>query len=135
MRQAHLACNVREDQVVTELSYEGQTVFCADVSASAAYYEDVLGLHRAFESGGDIAMTLPAVDHPEAAITLYLHPAESPTPVDLGTFRVADIATFLDRYRAARYPVITEPEDTPWGTREATIADLDGNSLLITAKL
>ena len=120
---------------MSELSYEGRTVFCTDVSASATYYEHVLGLRRAFESGGDIAMTLPAVDHPAAAITLYLHHADAPPPVDLGTFRVPDVDAFLERYRAAGYPVVIEPADTPWGTREATINDLDGNGLLITATL
>lgn len=120
---------------MSDLRYEGQTVFCTDVPASATYYEDVLGLHRAYESGGDIAMTLPAVDHPEASITLYLHPADAPTPVDLGMFRVPDVNAFLTRYRAAEYPVIIEPADTPWGTREATINDLDGNGLCVASAL
>lgn len=115
------------------LSYEGRTVFCKDVSASATYYQDVLGLRRAFEGGGDIAMTLPAVDHPDAMITLYLHPADVPIAEDLGTFRVPDVDAFLEHYREAGYAVVTGPTDTPWGTREATINDLDGNGLNVTA--
>lgn len=115
------------------LSYEGRTVFCKDVSASAAYYEAALGLQRAFESGGDIAMTLPVVDHPDATITFYLHHADDPTPVDLGTFRTPDVDAFLEQYRSAGYPVVVEPADTPWGTREATINDLDGNGLCLNA--
>ena len=120
---------------MSELSYEGRTVFCADVSASATYYEKVLGLRRAFEADGDIGMTLPVVDSPEAEITLYLHHATAPTPVDLGSFRVPDVDAFIDRYRAAGYPVVAEPADTPWGTREAIINDLDGNGLLVAASL
>jgi catechol 2,3-dioxygenase-like lactoylglutathione lyase family enzyme len=118
---------------MSELSYEGRTVFCADVAASATYYEKVLGLRRAYEADGDICMTLPVVDHPEAQVTLYLHHAVTPTPIDLGNFRVPDVDAFIARYRAAGYPVVTEPADTPWGTREAAITDLDGNGLLVTA--
>lgn len=118
-----------------EVSYEGRTVFCADVTASATYYEQVLGFRRDFESGGDISMSLPAFDHPEATFTFYLHPATAPTPVDLGSFRVPDLDAFIERYRAAGYPVSVEPADTPWGTREATIKDLDGNGLLVAASL
>lgn len=120
---------------MSDLSYEGRTVFCTDVAASATYYEAVLGLHRAFESDGDIAMTLAVVDHPEAAITFYLHHATAPTPVDLGSFRVPDVDAFIDRYRAAGYPVVVGPSETPWGTREAVINDPDGNGLLVTAPL
>lgn len=120
---------------MSELSYEGRTVFCTDVSTSASYYEHVLGLRRAFESGGDIAMTLPAVDHPDAEITLYLHHADAPTPEDLGTFRVSDLDAFLEKYRGAGYSVATEPTDTPWGSRDATINDPDGHGLLLTAPL
>jgi len=131
----HLARNFEEETTVSRLSYEGRTVFCKDVPASATYYQDVLGLQRAFEGGGDIAMTLPAVDHPDAMITLYLHPADDPRPEDLGTFHVLDVDSFLEEYRAAGYAVVTEPTDTPWGTREATINDLDGNGLRLTAPL
>lgn len=118
---------------MSELSYEGRAVFCADVSASATYYEKILGLRRDYESDGDICMTLAVVDHPEARVTLYLHHTATPTPVDLGSFRVPDVDAFVARYRVAGYPVVTEPVDTPWGTREATISDLDGNGLLVTA--
>jgi len=118
---------------VSELSYEGRIVFCSDVSASAVYYEEVLGLCRAFEADGDIGRTVPVADHPEAQVTFYLHHGAAPDPVDLGYFRVADVDAFIDRYRAAGYPVVVEPADTPWGTREATINDPDGNGLLLTA--
>ncbi len=118
-----------------EVSYEGRTVFCTDVSASANYYEDILGFRRDFESGGDISMSLSPFNHPEAAVTFYLHPASAPTPVELGSFRVRDVDAFIDRYRAAGYPVVAEPADTPWGTREAVINDLDGNGLLVASSL
>jgi catechol 2,3-dioxygenase-like lactoylglutathione lyase family enzyme len=117
---------------MSELSYEGRTVFCTNVPASAGYYEKVLGLRRAFESDGDIAMTLPAVDNPEAEITFYLHHTTTPTPVDLGTFRVPDLDAFIERYRAAGFAIVAEPVDTPWGTRDAAISDPDGNGLNLT---
>lgn len=117
------------------LSYEGRTVFCSDVAASARYYEEALGFHRAFESGGDIAMTIPVADTQPAHVTFYLHHAAAPNPVDLGSFRVADVEAFLERYRAAGYTVVAEAADTSWGTREAVVNDLDGNGLLVTAQL
>jgi catechol 2,3-dioxygenase-like lactoylglutathione lyase family enzyme len=117
-----------------ELRFEGRTVFCADVSASARYYEDVLGLSRASEFGGDIAMTVPVGAGPDTHITLYLHAATAPTPVDLGYFSVPDVDTFIERYRATGHIVAGEPADTPWGTREAVINDLDGNGLLVTGR-
>lgn len=120
---------------MTELSYEGRIVFCADVSATAALYERVLGLRRAFQSGGDIGMTLPVADSADATVTFYLHPASAPTPADLGLFRVSDVDAFVERCRAAGFVIVSEPADTPWRTRDASLNDPDGNGLSITAPL
>jgi catechol 2,3-dioxygenase-like lactoylglutathione lyase family enzyme len=118
---------------VSELSFESRTVFCRDVAASASYYEAALGFRRAFESGGDVGLTVPVAGDQRASITLYLHAATTPDPVDLGTFRVADVDAFIERYRAAGHRVDAEPADTPWGTREASISDSDGNGLIVSS--
>ena len=86
---------------MSELSYEGRTVFCRDVPAAARFYEDLLGFHRDSEGGGDIVLRLPVAGNPSASVTFYLHPGNAPDPVDLGTFRVSDVDAFLDTLRAA----------------------------------
>lgn len=120
---------------MSDLSYEGRTVFCRDVPAAARFYEDVLGFQRDSEGGGDIGLRLPVAGDSNASVTFYLHPADTPEPVDLGTFRVSDVAAFLDTLRAAGHPVLAEPTDTPWGVREASIRDPEGNGLLITSPI
>jgi len=120
---------------MSELSYEGRTVFCRDVPAAARFYEDLLGFQRDSEGGGDIVLRLPVAGNPSASVTFYLHPGHAPDPVDLGTFRVRDVDAFLDTLRAAGHPVVAEPTDTPWGLREASIRDPEGNGLLITSPI
>jgi catechol 2,3-dioxygenase-like lactoylglutathione lyase family enzyme len=120
---------------MNDLSYEGRTVFCRDVPAAARFYEDVLGFQRASEGGGDIVLRLPVAGNPGASVTFYLHPGNAPDPVDLGTFRVEDVDAFLAAVRAAGHPVAAQPTDTPWGLREASIRDPEGNGLLITSPI
>lgn len=120
---------------MSDLSYEGRTVFCRDVPAAARFYEDVLGFQRDSEGGGDIGLSLPVAGDPSASVIFYLHPAEAPEPVDLGTFRVSDVDAFVATLRAAGRLILTEPTDTPWGVREVSIRDLEGNGLLITSPM
>lgn len=120
---------------MSDLSYEGRTVFCRDVPATARFYEDLLGFERDSEGGGDIGLRLPVAGNASASVTFYLHPAEAPEPVDLGTFQVGDVDGFLETLRAAGHAVVAEPTDTPWGVREASIRDPEGNGLLITSPI
>ena len=46
---------------------------------------------------------------------------------------MADVDAFIERYRAAGHRVDADPADTPWGTREASISDSDGNGLIVSS--
>lgn len=118
---------------MAKLTYEGRTVFCKDVAASAAFYEGVLGFERESEYGGDVGLRLPVASNAEASVSFYLHPGEAPEPADLGTFQVADVDAVIEELRAAGMTIVSEPADTPWGVREATISDPDGHVLTITS--
>lgn len=116
------------------LTFDGVIIFCADVEASARFYEGGLGLTRSSE-GGDVILHLPTKGKPKGA-WLLLHPRtgeQAPHPI--GTFTVEDVDTTIEKLRAGGYRITEEPTDQPWGVREAGVADPDGYGLTLTAPL
>jgi lactoylglutathione lyase len=43
----------------------------------------------------------------------------------------ADCDAAIERLRAAGTPIVAEPADQPWGERVATVADPDGNTVIV----
>jgi uncharacterized glyoxalase superfamily protein PhnB len=119
----------------TSLAFKGHTIFCADVTSSAEFYEAVLGFTRESADDSHISLAVPVVGSADATVSLLLHPSDNPDPVDLGSFETDDVDALVDRARAAGCTIGTEPTDAPWGVREATVSDPDGNGLYITGPL
>lgn len=113
------------------IGYLGTVVFTLDPPALASFYEKALGFVREFEDGGDIAITV-ATAVGEGRVQAYLHPGE-PGRRDMGRFVVDDVDAAVARVAAEGAAVTSPPQDTPWGTREATLADPEGNDFLLTS--
>ncbi|MEQ4206899.1 VOC family protein [Actinopolymorpha sp. B17G11] len=116
------------------LAFDGLVIFCADLERSAQFYEDALGLKRQ-SSEGDIALHLPTKGDPEGAWLLLHQRHDLSPPHYLGYFAVDDVDGIVERLRSAGYRISTEPNDQPWGVREAGVLDPDGYGLTLSAPL
>lgn len=115
------------------VTFEGITLFCADVEVSARFYEGALGLTRAPDDG-DVVLRLPVKGGAEAA-WLLLHPqlGDQIRPHPIGTFAVDDVDAIVRTLREGGYDVPGEPADQPWGVRTADVADPDGYGLTLAS--
>jgi uncharacterized glyoxalase superfamily protein PhnB len=118
------------------ITFDGFVVFASDFAASAAVYENDLGLARAGSDDDHIAFQLPTKGDPKGA-WLLLHPVTDgrEPPQTLGSFTVDDVDALVERLRAAGHRITEEPHDEPWGVRQAGVADPDGYGLVLTAPL
>jgi predicted enzyme related to lactoylglutathione lyase len=119
---------------VVTLTFDGLVIFCADLERSARFYEDGLGLKRQ-SSAGDILLHLPTKGDPEGAWLLLHQRHDLSPPHYLGYFAVDDVDRTVERLRSAGHRISTEPNDQPWGVREAGILDPDGYALTLAARL
>lgn len=117
---------------MSTVAFGGFVIFCADVEASARFYEGQLGLRRE-SAAEDINLHLPTKGEPEGA-TLLLHRRHDgmPEPHEIGTFTVDDVDGIIRRLRSAGYRIGGEPTDQPWGVREAGVLDPDGYGLTLS---
>jgi predicted enzyme related to lactoylglutathione lyase len=120
---------------MASLAFKGHTIFCTDVMSSARFYEEVLGFTREWADDSHISLLAPVADSADATVSLLLHPGDRPEPIDLGTFETDDVDALIEKARAAGCAIGTEPTDSPWGVREASVSDPDGNGLYITGPL
>ncbi|WP_195909158.1 VOC family protein [Microlunatus sp. Gsoil 973] len=118
------------------LTFDGIVVFVADVRTSARVYEEALGLVREWADDDHVQFRLPTKGHPGGA-WLLLHPAtEQSAPGQyLGNFVVDDVDAAVSRLRTFGFKVTQEPADAPWGVREASVSDADGNGMTLAAPL
>ena len=82
-----------------------------------------------------VSLLAPVAGSASAAISLLLHPSDKAEPTDLGSFETDDVDAVVDKVRATGGAIGSEPTDAPWGVREATVSDPDGNGLYITGPL
>lgn len=114
------------------LTFDGLVVFVADVPSAARVYEEALGLVRDWSDDNHVQFQLPTKDNPQGA-WLLLHPVTGQSsPQHLGTFSVDDVDAVVARLQDAGFTVTQQPEDQPWGVREASVTDPDGNGLTLT---
>lgn len=113
-----------------EARFDGTILFGPDPSRLAAFYVDALGFTREPTDGSDVPLRVGTSDG-NGSIGLLVHPGES-RGVHLGTFSVRELDRAVEHVRQHGAKVLSPPEDTPWGTREATIEDPDGNGLILT---
>ena len=109
----------------------------ADVARSAAWY-GALGFGEVYALPGPDG---PSLSHLRWAryADLLLRPAPRPSDAPMGrgvtlTFAVTDgtVDAVAERARQHGAEIVAEPEDTPWNTRECTVADPDGFRLTFT---
>ncbi len=120
---------------MTTVAFKGHTIFCTDVKSSARFYEEVLGFTREWADDAHVSLLAPVAGSASAAISLLLHPSDKAEPTDLGSFETDDVDAVVDKVRATGGAIGSEPADAPWGVREATVSDPDGNGLYITGPL
>jgi catechol 2,3-dioxygenase-like lactoylglutathione lyase family enzyme len=107
------------------VAFSGLIVFCADVDASARFYEGLLGAARV-RADADLELSFP-VGNGTGTIEVLLHPGTGSKGRELGTFTVDDVDVLVAQARSAGYDVTLEPVDERWGVRHAAIADPDGH--------
>jgi lactoylglutathione lyase len=108
----------------------------ADVPRALSFYRDLLG--------GSVAYQFPPEGEPGyVGLRLggsHLGIGQQEGPQETRNDRVtlwvyaADCDAAVDRLRAAGVPVLEEPADQPWGERMATVADPDGNRVIVASR-
>ncbi len=117
-------------------TFQGRVVFCTDVDATALLYEQHLGFQRMpGDDDGDVSLRAGVAGHPEASVEFLLHASPGQPGTDLGNFAVEDVDAAVRELAAAGCTVTGQPNNAPWGVREATVADVDGNGLTLFAPL
>ncbi len=98
-----------------------------NVTAAQAYYRDVLGfaIDWTWGEGGYGSVSRDGT-------TIYLCSSDGPfEPVWL-VIPSSEVDALCARWRANGAVIVSEPEDKPWGSREFTVADLDGHLLRVS---
>ncbi|WP_108882732.1 VOC family protein [Anderseniella sp. Alg231-50] len=113
-------------------------VLSEDVSKTAAFYENLLGMTRHFESDWFVILTHEDIQGLEFGILQRDHaivPADiraAPAGV-IVTFVVADCDEVYRKAVAAKAPIIEPPADMPYGQRRMLLRDPDGTVLDVSA--
>ncbi|MFC0528945.1 VOC family protein [Phytohabitans kaempferiae] len=107
-----------------------------DLPAALRFYRDLLG--------AEVTYQFPPEGEPDyVALELgqsHLGIGRQDQPADLANDRITlwayadDCDVALARLRAAGVPVLQEPVDQPWGERMATVADPDGNPVIVASR-
>lgn len=110
-----------------------------DLSRALAFYRDALD--------GEITYQFPPEGEPQyvslrfgaSSLGLAVQPAGAPPPSGAGGpfalwAYVDDCDAAVERLRATGVSVLAEPADQPWGERMATVADPDGNQVMVAAR-
>jgi predicted enzyme related to lactoylglutathione lyase len=134
MRNPQTARDLRGKMTLT---FDGIVVFVADVTKSAQLYEEAFGLVREWADDNHVQFRLPTKGDAGGA-WLLLHPvtqqsAPGRSDAYLGNFAVDDVDAAVSRLRSLGFTVTQEPADQPWGVREASVTDPDGNGLTLAS--
>ena len=114
------------------------SVLSGDVQKSSAFYENLLGMTRHFESDWFVILTHKDIDGLEFGILQRDHAI---VPSDIRAAPAGVIVTFVvtdcdEVYRkavAAKASIIEEPTDMPYGQRRMLLRDPDGTVLDVSA--
>lgn len=110
----------------------GHTIFCRDIHKAARFYADVFGWPADDRGDGHVYISVPLKDPRGGELALLLHPTDKdPDPVDLGSFEADDVDALVQKVESAGGSGRTNPQNTPWGVREASVTDLDGNGIYL----
>jgi uncharacterized glyoxalase superfamily protein PhnB len=99
-----------------------------DVGLSLAFFMEKLGFQVEFRMGDPVEYAIIERD----MVSLHLMPA-SRDPAALGQARIyvftAGVDALHEELRALGCPIEMAPKDLPYGMRELSVRDLDGNRL------
>jgi len=95
----------------------------SDLSATQAWYRDVLGFEIAWASEDFGAVWQDRVE-------IFFARVARPSLAVL-CVRVEDADALCKRYREGGARIVSDPEDKPWGMREFTLEDPNGHRLRI----
>lgn len=117
-------------------------IFVADVAASAAFYERVLGFTREKDEAGYIAVRLGAAAIGICAAADLREGHDLRTRAAAGppgggieiVIEVDDIDVANAVVIAAGYPLLSPLRTMPWGLRDFRLADPDGFYLRVTSR-
>ena len=117
------------------ITFDGNIAFVADVQAAAKCYEDGLGLVRDWADDNHVQFKLPTKGNAEGAWLLLHRTSEESKPQYLGYFTVEDVDATVSRLEETGFTITQQPSDAPWGVREASVSDPDGNGLTLNSPL
>lgn len=117
------------------IQFAGWTVFSTNLESAARFYEDVLGFARKSADDQHINLLAPVANNADATVGLLLHSSDRPQPTSLGSFEVVDVDALIGKVREAGGTIALEPNDAPWGVREAAFSDPDGNGIYVSGPL
>ncbi len=99
---------------------------CQDVAAAVAYYRDVLGFHINYQQHD-----LGVMDRDRVTLLLVPHERVGATVASVG-FYVRDADALHAELSARGARVQGEPVSHPWGLRDFSLLDQDGNTLIFS---
>ena len=105
------------------------TFYVSDLKRAAKFYEKTLGLEKKYEYSSYVGFECGGVE-----IGLIPKPKEEQKSDSLSPsveLLVDDVDNVYEKFKGKGVKVIKELHDEPWGGREATLADPDGNIIEI----
>ena len=105
----------------------GVTFNVSDLEKAAAFYEKTLGLNKKYEYSSYVGLDCGGIE-------IGLRPREGMKPSEhmpSVEFLVDDVDDVCQTLRNKGVKFTREPHDEPWGGREASFRDPDGNVLEI----
>jgi predicted enzyme related to lactoylglutathione lyase len=103
-----------------------------DPAASAAFYDEVLGMEVAMDLGWIVTLTAP--DNPSAQISVMREDASAPVQPD-ASIEVDDVDAAYAAARRLGYEIVHPLTDEPWGVRRFFVREPSGKVLNILSHL
>jgi lactoylglutathione lyase len=110
-----------------------------DLSRSLAFYRDLLAGEVTYQFPADGAPEFVALRYGPSSLGIAAEPDDG-SPRSAASIRFAlwvyvdDCDAAVQRLRADGVAVMQEPADQPWGERMATVADPDGNRVMVATR-
>ncbi|MEM3769785.1 MAG: VOC family protein [Candidatus Bathyarchaeia archaeon] len=105
------------------------TFYVSDLEKAAQFYEEILGLEKKYEYSNYVGFECGGV---EIGLIPKLRKEEHVAPTSPSVeFLVDDIEKFYNKLKSKNVKFVKELHEEPWGGKQATFTDPDGNILEI----
>jgi lactoylglutathione lyase len=107
-----------------------------DLGRTLGFYRDRLGATVSYQFPAEGDAVYIGLDLGQSHLGISQLDEQGETVNDRVTFWVyaTDCDAAIEQLRAAGVPVLEEPANQPWGERMATVADPDGNRVIIASR-